>query len=192
MRVGYARVSTPEQNLDYQVEMLEKAGCKRVYSEKASGRDTKRKALQEMLDYVREGDEVCVCKLDRLGRSTKDLLSLVADFEERGISFISLQDGIDCNDSAIGKMMFHMMAAFAELERNLISERTKEGLESARRNGRRGGRPKGLSKEAKIKAAAAAELYKSNSISISEICRQLGVARSTLYSYLRHQGVKIK
>lgn len=191
MKIGYARVSTEEQQLETQVESLKDAGCKKIYREKISGTKKNRPELDKMLDTLRPGDTVIVWKLDRLGRSTKHLIEIVTKWREQEIAFMSISDGITFDDSPFGNMIFTVMAAFAQLERDLISERTKVALAHARKQGRIGGRRPGLSQDAKNKAAAAAELYRNDTLSISDICKQLGIARTTLYKYLRYKGVEV-
>lgn len=190
MRIGYARVSTKDQNLDRQIDSLTAAGCEKIFSDKISGVKFERPELTMLTSQIRSGDVVVIYKLDRLGRSLKDLLTIVSDFEEKGVSFISLQDNIDTT-TASGKLIFHIFASLAEFERDLISERTKAGLSAARARGRMGGRPKGLSDEAKKTALAAETLYRTGDHSISEICGQLGISKPTLYNYLRSRNVLI-
>ena len=189
MKIGYARVSTRDQNLALQRDALEQEGCEMLFEEKISGRSARRPALKEMLDKLREGDVVVIWKLDRLGRSLRDLVTLVQDIQEKGAGLKSLHDSIDTTTPQ-GKLTFHLFAALAEFERDIISERTRAGLTSARARGRNGGRPKGLSKKAKDKAIIAASLYKEGK-KVKEICEHLGFSRSTLYRYLRHEGVEI-
>ena len=188
MKIGYARVSTKDQNLSLQKDALIKEGCKIIFEEKARGAKADRSELQKMIDQLREGDVVITWKLDRLGRSLRDLVNLVTEIQNKGAGFKSLNDYIDTTTPQ-GKLTFHLFAALAEFERDIISERTKAGLESARARGRKGGRPKGLSKEAKDKAIIAKALYYQQDISISKICARLGVARSTLYKYLNHENI---
>lgn len=190
MKIGYARVSTKDQSLDLQMDALTKEGCKRIFSEHVSGTKSKRIELQKMIDHVREGDVIVVWKLDRLGRSLKNLVDLISLFQERGVGFKSLQDSIDTT-TPTGKLTFHLFAALAEFERAIISERTKAGLEAARLRGRRGGRPKGLSKKAQDKARLAESLYLEKKRSISEICNHLDISKPTLCRYLRSRGVAI-
>lgn len=190
MKIGYARVSTQEQELALQLDALEKVGCGKVFQEKMTGTKKDRPQLQKMLEHLRDGDVVVVWKLDRLARSLQDLVSLVNLINEKGASLQSLNDQIDTS-SAQGKFTFHIFAALAEFERDIISERTKAGLAAARARGRVGGRPKGLSKEAQHKAMIAERLYTENELSVREICEQLSISKSTLYNYLRHQGVQI-
>ena len=190
MEIGYARVSTKEQSLFLQEDALEKAGCKKIYREHIGGGKIDRPVLKEMITQLRKGDIVVVWKLDRLGRSLRDLVKLISSFEKSGIAFKSLNDNIDTTTPA-GKLTFHIFAALAEFERDIISSRTKAGLEAARARGRKGGRPKGLSKKAQDKARLAESLYKEKERSISEICDHLHITKPTLYRYLRVRNVKI-
>lgn len=190
MKIGYARVSTKEQSLDLQKDALEKEGCTEVYSEQISGAKTERPKLNEMIGQLRTGDVIVVWKLDRLGRSLRDLVNLISKFQEMGVGFKSLQDNIDTT-TPTGKLTFHLFAALAEFERDIISTRTKAGLAAARARGRKGGRPKGLSKKAQDKARLAESLYKEKERSITEICDHLEISKPTLYRYLRARGVAI-
>lgn len=190
MKIGYARVSRKDQNLDRQMDALTAAGCEKIFQEKASGAKADRQELQLLLQQIRNGDTVVVTKLVRFGRSLKDLISNVNLVQEKGADFVSLTERIDTT-SPSGKFMFHMMGAFAEFERDLIIERTTEGLTSARARGRVGGRPKGLSPVAQKKASIVSALYKEGRLSVSEICDQLGISKPTLYKYLRAQGVQV-
>ncbi len=139
-KIGYARVSTQDQSLDGQIDTLEEYGCERIFSEKASGRKTKRTELDKCLDYLREGDILVIYKLDRLGRTTKQLIELSQWLDDNSIDLHIIDMNVSTKD-AMGKMFYTMMSAFAELEANLLSERTKKGLEAARARGRKGGRP---------------------------------------------------
>jgi len=143
-----------------------------------------------MLGQLRRGDMIVVWKLDRLGRSLRDLVNLISKFQELEVGFKSLQDNIDTT-TPTGKLTFHLFAALAEFERDIISSRTKAGLEAARARGRKGGRPKGLSKKAQDKARLAESLYSEKERSISEICDHLHISKPTLYRYLRSRGVAI-
>lgn len=185
MRIGYARVSTRDQNLDLQLDALRKAGCTDtyIYKEEISGATRERPQLQKLREQIREGDVVVVWKLDRLGRSLADLVHLVTEIQGKGAGLLSLNDKIDTTTPQ-GKLTFHIFAAIAEFEREIIRERTNAGLASARARGRKGGRPPGLSPEAKIKAAAATSLYQQKR-SVSDICKTLTVSKKTLYKYLR-------
>jgi DNA invertase Pin-like site-specific DNA recombinase len=180
MQIGYARVSTLEQNVGPQIDQLEEASCERIFRDKASGAKTERPGLQEALDFLREGDMLVVWRLDRLGRSLKHLLETVGMLEERGIGFRSLQESIDTTTSG-GRLIFHIFGALAEFERNLIRERTMAGLRAARARGRVGGRPRKL--DAK-KTELAYQLYDEKKYGVKEICQMLGVSKPTLYAYL--------
>lgn len=190
MKIGYARVSTKDQNLNLQKDALKKAGCEKIFSEQISGTKTERAKLDEMISQVRSGDVIVVWKLDRLGRSLRDLVNLISKFQEMGVGFKSLQDNIDTT-TPTGKLTFHLFAALAEFERDIISDRTKAGLASARVRGRLGGRPKGLSKKAQDKARLAESLYKEKNNSIKEICDYLNISKPTLYRYLRSRGLAV-
>lgn len=179
MIVGYARVSTQEQNLQMQLDELQKYGCFKIFEEKISGTKKERPALDEMMKMLREGDRVVVYKLDRISRSTKHLIELTEYFEERGIEFVSINDNIDTS-TPTGRFFFRMMASLAELERDITSERTKSGLAAARARGRKGGRP--LTDSKKIKTAV--KMYDSKQHSIKEICRTVGISAPTLYRYI--------
>jgi len=189
MIFGYARVSTTDQNLDRQIQILEENGCDRVFTEKASGKNRKRPVLSDVLDRVRDGDTLMVVRLSRLGRSVKDLVDIVSELRDKGVIFVSIHDSFNLDGSAMANFIFNTMASLAQLERDITSERTKEGLRAARRKGRVGGRPKGLSKENKRKAKLVATLWKSEEYTISQICDQVGVSKSTLYKYLRTQDI---
>ncbi|RTQ45117.1 recombinase family protein [Hymenobacter gummosus] len=187
MVFGYARVSTPDQQLHLQTDALQAYGCAEVVQEKVSA-GKERPALQRLLTQLRAGDTLVVWKLDRLGRSLKDLVTLVTGFQEQGVQFVSLQDHLDTT-TAQGRLMFNLFASLAEFERDLIRERTHAGLTAARARGRQGGRPKGLSKEALSKAQAAKTLYLQRDKTVAEIGQLLSVGRATVYRYLAHLGV---
>ncbi|MBX9865690.1 MAG: recombinase family protein [Burkholderiales bacterium] len=190
MIIGYARVSTKDQNLDLQLDALNKEKCARIYKEVISGAKSERPVLQEMLNPVRPGDVIIIWKLDRLGRSLKNLVDIVGQLIKQEIGLKSLHDNIDTTTPQ-GRLTFNIFASLAEFERDLISERTKAGLESARARGRKGGKPKGLSQHAEATACAAETLYKEGKLSVNQIAGQLGIAKNTLYKYLRHRGVQI-
>lgn len=185
MLIGYARVSTPDQNLALQVDALEKAGCERIFSETASGVRTERAALADALSHARPDDVFVVWKLDRLGRTVSQLVEFVAGLRNRGVAFRSLTDGIDTTTPA-GRFFFHMMAALAEMERDLIRERTIAGLDAARARGRNGGRRQVLSKH---QVAQARLLLKHPDQTMGGIASSLGVSRSTLYRSLARNPV---
>lgn len=190
MNIGYARVSTKEQNLELQKDALEKAGCKEIYEEKVSGAGKTRPVLLKLVEQLRKGDVLIVWKLDRLGRSLRDLIQLVNKIQSKGVELKSLNDHVDTT-TPHGKLSFHMFAALAEFERDVIRERTLAGLASARARGRVGGRPKGLSQKAQHIAIIAQRLYEEGQKTVTEICEELSISRVTLYNYLRHRGVKV-
>ena len=190
MRIGYARVSTQDQELSLQLDALEGAGCRKVYQEKVTGSTKERPELQKMLEQLREGDVVVIWKLDRLARSLKDLVGLVNEIQEKGGALHSLNDQIDTT-TPHGKFTFHIFAALAEFERDIIRERTKAGLAAARARGRKGGRPKGLSKKAQHTAIIAEQFYREGKLTVKEICEQLSISKGTFYNYLRHRGVNV-
>jgi len=181
-RIGYARVSTHEQNKELQTDALTKAGCERIFSDEGvSGAKAERKGLSEALAFLRPGDVFVVWKLDRAGRSLIHLIDLLKGLKERGVEFVSLTEAIDTT-TAGGKLIFHLMGALAEFERDLIRERTHAGLASARARGRHGGRPR---KMRNGKVALAKSLYADKSHEVDEICATLGVSRSTFYRYVK-------
>ena len=184
MHIGYARVSTGEQNLDMQIDALKQAGCEKIFTDEMSGAKSERPGLQEALAFVRDGDMLVVWRLDRLGRSLKDLVQRVGEMKQQGIRFKSLQENIDTSSPG-GKFQFHVFSALAEFERDLIRERTMAGLRAARARGRLGGRPRQMTTE-KIKMAAS--LMKDTSVSVPEICQTLNVSRTTLYRYVAPNG----
>lgn len=190
MKIGYARVSTNDQNLDLQIDALTKEGCEKIYQDKISGAKSERPELAKMKESLRSGDTVVVYKLDRLGRSLKHLIETIEEFDALEVSFKSLSDPIDTTTPQ-GKLIFNIFASLSEFERELIRERTKAGLKSARARGRLGGRPKGLSEEAEDKARICESLYREARLSANEIARNQCISKATLYKYLRHRGVEI-
>lgn len=180
MDVGYARVSTQEQNLELQIEALEKAGCEKVFVEKASGAQRERPELKSALSYMRSGDALVVWKLDRLARSLRQLINTVENLEERKIGLKSLTESINTTTSS-GKLVFHIFGALAEFERSLIKERTCAGLASAKERGKLGGRPSSWTQK-DIKAAKT--MLKEPDISVEEVAKRMGVAPSTLYRHI--------
>lgn len=190
MKVGYARVSTREQNIHMQVIALEEAGCEEIYEEVVSGAKAERPILNNLIKQLRPKDILVIWKLDRLGRSLKNLIELVQDLMDNDIGLCSLNDPIDTT-SPQGRLVFNIFASLAEFERDVIRERTQAGLNAARARGRRGGRPRGLSRSAEATACAAETLYKEKKLSVKEICKKLSISKSTLYKYLRHRNVKI-
>lgn len=186
MIIGYARVSTYDQNLDLQISALKNFGCKRIYKEKKSA-VASRTELENVLANLKRGDTLVVWKLDRLGRSLHELVHFIEMFGKQGINFASLQDNIDTS-TAIGKLFFQITAAFAEYERSLIVERTRAGLEAARERGVKLGRKKGLSKKALFNAEKAVELYIQDDMSVREIAKSLNISIATFYKYLHILG----
>lgn len=174
---GYARVSTADQSLDLQVDALRAVHCERIFSDVASGAKAKRPELDSMLSILREGDEVVVWKLDRLGRSLRHLLDLMTLFEEKGVHFRSLTEGVDTGTPS-GKLIFNVFASLSQFERDLIRERTNAGLAAARARGRHGGRPAALNDE-QIKEAY--RLYRSHAVSAARISAMFGVSKATVY-----------
>lgn len=176
---GYARVSTEAQNLDRQLDALEQYGVDMIYNEKMTGTKKNRPELTKLLDRITEGDTVVVESLSRLGRSTKDLIELTETFQSKGVNLVSLKESIDTN-SPTGKLLFTLMSAIAQFERDVIADRTREGLESARARGRNGGRPKADAEQVK----KAIKLYKTGQYSVKEIEELTGIKKSTLYRNL--------
>ena len=187
MLIGYARVSTYDQSADLQIEALKAAGCEKVFTETASGARTDRPELQKAIEYLREGqDQLVVWKLDRLARSLLQLIETVNELHERKIGFRSLTENIDTSSSG-GRLIFHIFSSIAEFERDLIRERTLAGLESARKKGRRGGRPKALDAAGVIQAQA---LLEKGDLTAKEIAARLGVSVPTLYRYVPASTLK--
>jgi len=180
MLIGYARVSTDDQNLNLQKDALRAAGCAKIYEDHLSGFKALRPGLQQALEVVRAGDILVVWRLDRLGRSLKDLLELVESLDKRNIELQSLQESLATHSSG-GRLIFHLFGALAEFERHLLRERTEAGLKAARARGRKGGRPKALEPN---KRQLAVKLYKEKQHTIGEICQMLGISKPTLYSYV--------
>lgn len=179
MLVGYARVSTQDQNLDMQRNALTQAGCEKIYEDQMSGTRAERPGLKLALEVVREGDTLVIWKLDRLGRSVKGLVDLVGELAKRDIQFKSLTDNIDTSTPA-GRFFFHVMASLAQMERELIVERTRAGLIAARQQGRTGGRKRQMT-DSKIQSA---KKLLANGVSPREVAQNLGVSIPTLYRWL--------
>ncbi|MFN3852119.1 MAG: recombinase family protein [Spirosomataceae bacterium] len=190
MKIGYARVSTKDQNMNLQLDALEKAGCEIIFAETASGAKTDRPELIKLLAQIRKDDIVVVYKLDRLGRSLKHLLEVVAQLNSKQVGVQSISDAIDTTTPQ-GRLFFNISACFAEFERDLIRERTKSGLEAARARGRKGGRRQGMTKEAEQKAILAESYYKEGKMGVNQIATEIGVSKMTLYKYLKHRKVTI-
>lgn len=192
MKIGYARVSTFEQNLDLQTDALMKEGCKQIFTDKVSGVKSQKPNFEKLLSYVREGDTIVVWKLDRLGRSTTQLIELMEELKKRGIHLKSLNEAIDTT-SATGILFFQFMCVLAEHERNIIKERTNAGLSAARARGRTGGRPKGLSEHYKLIAPEVKEMYEKGNRSTEEIRKIFGIrSQPTLYKILDFTGVRVE
>lgn len=179
-KIGYARVSTDDQNLDLQRDALTKAGCTEIYEEKASGKNIERIELDHCLRALRPGDSLSVWRLDRLGRSLPDLVRIVGELETRGIAFESITEKIETG-SAAGKLVFHVFAALAEFERNLIRERTHAGLTAARARGRTGGRKPKLDAK-QIREIRA--LLKDPDVRVIDIAKRYCVSRATVYKHV--------
>lgn len=184
MKIGYARVSTDVQNTDMQFDALRKAGCERIFEDCASGAKEDRPGLAQALDFAREGDELVVWKLDRIGRSLQHLVRTIKELSEKKVSFRSLTENIE-SQTAGGRLVTHIFAALAEFERDLIRERTHSGLAAARARGRKGGR-KPLSKD---KITALLSLWDGKKLTAQEIAEQLGIHRGTVFKYAKlHRG----
>jgi DNA invertase Pin-like site-specific DNA recombinase len=181
MQIGYSRISTQDQNLQLQIDALKEAGCKKIFSEIASGARADRQALEEALEFLRPGDVLVVWKLDRLGRSLRHLIETVTRLESKNIGFQSLQESISTTTSS-GKLIFHLFACLAEFERGVIQDRTLAGLQAARSRGRIGGRPKAMDDG---KLSLARSMRSDPSASVQDICHTLKVSRSTFYRYMK-------
>ena len=179
MLIGYARVSTTDQNLDLQIDALTKVGCEKIFDDKISGTRADRPGLARAMELLRKDDTLVVWKLDRLGRSVKNLVDLVADLQKQGIHFKSLTDSIDTGTPS-GRFFFHVMASLAEMERELTAERTRAGLEVARQLGRKGGRKRQMT-DSKI---ASAKKLLANGIPPRDVAANLGVSVPTLYRWI--------
>ena len=181
MKIGYARVSTGLQNLNLQEDRLNQYGCEKIFSDHISGSRSKRPGLDKAIEFARSGDTIVVWRLDRLGRNMEDLITLVNELNNRGVSFHSLEENITMDkSSSTGQLLFHLFAAFAEFERNLILERSSAGRMAARARGRYGGRPEKLNKQDLILLKT---LY-DNGTPIKTIAEQWKVSRTTIYRYL--------
>ena len=181
MIFGYGRVSTPDQNISVQTDLLKEHGCEKIYTDVASGAREDRKGLNELLSYLREGDVVLVYKTDRIFRSLKNMIDLIDTFNKKGVKFKSISEPAFDTTSANGKFVIQIFGAVAEFERNLISERTKFGLEGARRRNKLLGRPTGASKKTLEKYQYAKHLYDNKNIPIDKACKQAGISKSTFY-----------
>jgi len=179
MLIGYARVSTQDQNLDLQIEALTNAGCEKLFHDKTSGTRAERPGLSKVLETLREGDTLVVWKLDRLGRSVKNLVDLVSALQKQEIQFKSLTDAIDTGTSS-GRFFFHVMASLAQMERELTVERTRAGLEVARKLGRKGGRKRRMT-DSKIESA---KRLLANGVPPRDVALNLSVSIPTLYRWI--------
>jgi DNA invertase Pin-like site-specific DNA recombinase len=184
MNIGYARVSTGEQKMDLQLDALDEAGCEKVYTDKLSGATADRPGLEDAIEYARPGDTLVVWRLDRFGRSLKDLVTKVEQLGEKKVGFKSLKENIDTTSSA-GKLQFHIFSALAEFERDLNRERTMAGLRAARERGRVGGPPRALSEEDLPQVQA---LMRQPDVSKRQICERFGISKATLYRYVGPSG----
>jgi len=184
MNIGYARVSTGEQKMDLQLDALEDANCEKVFTDKLSGATADRPGLEEAMEYARPGDTLVVWRLDRFGRSLKDLVTKVERLGEKEVGFRSLKENIDTTSSA-GKLQFHIFSALAEFERDLNRERTMAGLRAARDRGRVGGRPRALGEEDLPQVQA---LMRQPDVSTRQICERFDISKATLYRYVGPDG----
>jgi DNA invertase Pin-like site-specific DNA recombinase len=180
MLIGYSRVSTLDQNSNLQTDALKQAGCEKIFNDKITGSSNERPALTKARELLRKGDTLVVWRLDRLGRSLKNLLEWMAWLEQEQIALKSLQENIDTSTSS-GKLIFHIFGALAEFEKNLIKERTQAGLSSARARGRVGGRPQKLNND---KRGLAIRLYNEREMTVDKICELVGISKPTLYKYV--------
>jgi len=186
MNIGYARVSTGEQKMDLQLDALDEAGCEKVFTDTLSGATADRPGLEEAMEYARPGDTLVVWRLDRFGRSLKDLVTKVERLGEKEVGFRSLKENIDTTSSA-GKLQFHIFSALAEFERDLNLERTMAGLRAARERGRVGGRPRALSEEDLPQVQA---LMRQPDVSTRQICERFDISKATLYRYVGPDGTR--
>jgi len=184
MRIGYARVSTQDQNPQLQLDALQHAGCEDIFTEKISGTNKDRPVLDQCIRSLRKGDTLVVWRLDRLGRSLKHLVEIISSLEERGVGFQCIKENIDTTNAG-GRLIFHIFGALAEFEHSLIRERTKAGLEAARARGRVGGRRPSMSKSDVAKAAA---MLSDPKITKTEVAKHFGVSRVTLNESLKRSG----
>ncbi len=191
IKLGYARVSTLDQNLDLQLDALQKEGCFKIFTDKVSGVKEQKPEFEKLIEYARPGDTIVVWKLDRLGRSTVHLIELMEVLKEKGIHLKSLSESIDTS-SATGMLFFQFICILAEHERNVIRERTTAGLKAARARGRRGGRPMGLSKHYLLIAPEVKEMYEKGKKSTEEIRKIFNIkSQPTLYKILTYSGTNV-
>lgn len=187
MLIGYARVSTQDQNLNRQIDSLKAIGCEKIYQEKITGTKKNRPELEKLLDNLRHSDTVIVSELTRLSRSTKDLFELVEQIHIKGADIKSLKESWLDTTTPTGKLMFTFMAGISQFERDLISQRTREGLEAARARGRKGGRPTKDNKKIEL----ALKMYKGKEYTINEITKATGISKTTLYRYIKQRETDI-
>lgn len=181
MKVGYVRISTGDQSLDLQKDAVQVEGCCEIFEDIASGAKSDRPGLQEALKYLREGDVLVVWKLDRLGRSLKNLIELCLNLHEKGIHLKSMRENID-TATPVGKLFFHLIASLAEFERDIIRDRTQAGLQAARARGKRGGRRPSLDRK---QVEMASSMLDTGVSTMEEIAKMFGVSRTTLYRHLK-------
>jgi DNA invertase Pin-like site-specific DNA recombinase len=184
LKIGYARVSSTDQNLDRQIDQLQQAGCEQILKEKITGMKKDRPELQRLLSILRQDDIIIISDLTRLSRSTKDLFALAEEIHKKGADIKSLKESWLDTTTAQGKLMFTIFAGISQFERDLISQRTKEGLAAARARGRKGGRPKKLA----AKITLAVKMYGSKDYTVAQITETTGIGRSTFYRYLGNAG----
>jgi len=180
--IGYARVSTEDQNLELQVDELKNAGCERIFKDKVSGSKSKRPGLDDCLSSLQEGDTLLVWRIDRLGRSLKHLVEIVTALKDRGIKFKSLHDGAIDTTTASGELIFNIFGSLAQFERRLIQERTNAGLSAARARGRLGGRKPISADDERV--VAVRKLSTDKTLSIMAICRTVGISRASYYRFV--------
>ncbi|MDR4942996.1 recombinase family protein [Bacillus wiedmannii] len=187
MIFGYARVSTKKQSLDMQLDELKRYGCEEIITEKESGAKKDRKELQLLLSKLRKDDTLVVYKLDRLGRTMHQLVNLLQEFNEKGIHFVSIKDGIDTS-TTMGRFLFHIFGAMAEMEREVINERVISGVAAAKARGREGGRKKAHTPQ---QIQGMMEMLDAGKTKV-EVCEMFDVARATLYRYIREREMSLK
>ena len=186
VKIGYIRISKHEQNYDLQMDALKAYGCEKYFVDKVSGRKEDRKELRAAIDFSRPGDTIVVWRLDRLGRSLQHLIRIVNDFKNGGVEFASTTESVDTS-TPTGKFFFHLTGALAEFEVDIVRERTKAGLASARARGRKGGRPKALTNEQEKQLIA---MSKDKALSVKAICDTFGIAKATYYKYINEAKSK--
>ncbi|MGH0417565.1 recombinase family protein [Bacillus cereus] len=185
MIIGYARVSTSDQNLDRQINALTEYGCEKIVHEKLSGTIKDREGIEQVFELIRKGDVVCVESISRLGRKTLDILNIIKRIEEAGVQFVSLKENMDTS-TPTGKAMFQMMCVIAELERDLIAERVKEGLNASKKRGTKLGRPTVDTEKLRI----ALRMYDSEDYSVKEIVESTGISQGSLYRAINKRKLK--